>query len=123
MALEHVPDSPDASDINPMAVSAITLRVNISSRAVRQRGLSEHFDVFVPDKTVASSPKFRFQDPAKVRSNKALNAIHTIWKSKMISVPTNVGSLEASRLLDLKGVNLHIYAYVGKCTEGSELSV
>ena len=124
MVLEHIPDSSDASDINPTAVSAITLRVDISSRAVRQRVLSERFDVFVPDKTVANSPKFRFQDPAKIRSSKALNAMQTTWKSKTISVPTNVGSPGHSRLLvDLKGANSRIYAHIGKCTEGSELSV
>ena len=79
-------------DISLIAVSTITWHAKVNSKAIRQKASFERFDVFIPDKAATDSPKFRFQDPTKTRSNKALNAIQTSWKNITILLPTNVSS-------------------------------
>ena len=89
MAPKRTMGPPDTSLI---AVSTIMWHAKVNSKAIRQKASFECFNVFIPDKAAMNS-KFRFQDPTKIRSNKALNAIQTSWKSITILLPTNVSSL------------------------------
>ena len=89
MAPKRTMDLPDTGLI---AVSITTWRAKAGSKAIRQKASFERFDVFIPDKATTDSHKFRFQDPTKIRSNKALNAMQTSWKNITILLPTNVSS-------------------------------
>ena len=93
---ERPSDLRNASKTNLATVSSSFSPVRLYSKALQQDGPFERFDLFVPDKAAINFPQIRFQDPAKVRSSKALNMTERVWNSTAIYVSTNVRFTEAA---------------------------